>query len=94
MLRARDNGKVNRLSKKEDTDGRDYPFLSATPTSMLTGPLNSLSPIAVKDLPENDKQQDDASLGVHQKLAHYEIKTKRLVSQIQEMNLEYKCQKT
>ena len=29
-----------------------------------------------------------------ERLAHAEVKMKRLVKQMQEMNLEYKCQKT
>lgn len=54
--------------------------------------VNSLSPNVPSDArPSRDVEAD---LGVYQKLAHAEVKMKRLISQISEMNIEYKCQKT
>ena len=53
---------------------------------------NSLSPNAQHAVRNNREEAVDR--GVYQKLAHAEVKMKRLIQQLQAMNIEYKCQKT
>ena len=50
--------------------------------------MNQLSPNAQKDAQKVAKTPDG---NVYQKLALAEVKMKRLIGQIQEMNIEYKC---
>lgn len=51
---------------------------------------HQLSPNAQR----NALKAKTTNASVYQKLALAEVKMKRLIGQIQEMNIEYKCQKT
>ena len=82
VLQARETAQKHQTKSgiNSDVQKRDYPGIAATPNSMFTSnnPLNTLSPNAQKDALLARQAEND--LGVYQKLAHAEIKMKRLIS--------------
>lgn len=101
VLQARETAKRTTpalAGPNSEVAGQDYPGTAATPNSMFAGfRVHSLSPNVPSDGRKQETKHEAKNtndLGVYQKLAHAEVKMKRLISQISEMNIEYKCQKT
>lgn len=87
MLQAK---KLATARQASESQQEDYPNLAMTPTSFIRDNEVVTPSPAGRNLNMSDQKQLQKTL-LYQKLAHAEIKIKRLLNQMQEMNLEYKC---